>query len=74
VAEHERERDAGGSHQAVDRVQVGRADARAADLHEHLVGARDLGGQEVDQSGRSYSRISAAFTATLLLSVGWARR
>ena len=52
VAEDARKRDAGGLHQSLDRVQIGRADSRAADPHEHVRGARRLGHRALDQLER----------------------
>ena len=56
VAEHARQGDAGGLHQAVDRVQVGRADARPADTNHDVVGSRDHGRGALDQLQRSAVR------------------
>ena len=52
VAEDARERDAGGLHQPLDRVQVGRADARAADPDHDVVRVRGLGLRPLDELER----------------------
>ena len=49
MAEHERQRDADGVHQSVDRVQVGRADAGAADTDDDVAGADRLGLGALDE-------------------------
>ena len=49
VAEHERQRDADGVHQPVDRVQVGRADAGTADAHDDVACAERLGLGALDE-------------------------
>ena len=53
MAEHARQRHAGGLHQAVDRVQVGGAHAGAADPHQHVAGVHRLGPRTVDQLERA---------------------
>ena len=52
MAEHARQGDAGGLHQPLDRVQVGGADACAADPHEHVGRMCDLRPRPVDQLER----------------------
>jgi hypothetical protein len=49
VTEHHRQRQAGRLHLAVDRVQVGGANAGALDLDQHLIGARGLRVGPLDQ-------------------------
>ena len=53
VTEHDRQRQPGRLHLALDRVQVGRADSRPLDLDQHLVRARELRRLPLDQLERA---------------------
>ena len=52
VAEDPRQPDAGGLHQALDGVQIGRAHTRAADPHDDVARVRDLGHRPLDELER----------------------